>query len=137
MNNLSKVFVFKIAFTAILWVAPLLILPSSLLNIIGFPEQSTSIFIRLLGWAYLCLALGYCFGLRESLKERRAIYIIWVGIVSNGGACLFLAWYGFLGTWSTWGDTVRLAMWISMAATGLITFGLIQFGLREKKFPTI
>jgi hypothetical protein len=137
LNKLSIVFVFKIAVTVIFWCVPLLLLPGSLLESLGFPQQSTHIFIHLLGWAYLSLVVGYYFGLRESWKGRRAIHVIWVGIVSNGGACLFLTFYGLSGAWNTWGDFARLAMWTSVGATGLITLGLILFGLRDNKLPTV
>ena len=38
----------------------------------GFPAQPTEMFVRMLGWAYLALCVGYAFGLRASLRGERA-----------------------------------------------------------------
>jgi hypothetical protein len=137
MNHLSKVFVFKILLTIIGWCFPLLLSPPSWLEGLGLPQQSTYLFIKLLGMAYLALVVGYGFGLRESLRGRRAIGTIWVGIVSNGGACLLLTFYGLSGAWNTWGNLLPWAMWASIGATGLITLGLVLFGLFNDKLPVV
>ncbi len=89
-------------------------------------------FVRLLGWAYLALCVGYWFGLKESLRGRRASGPIWVGIVSNGGAFLYLLYYGALGTWASWGIALQVIGWGSVLATLLITIGLVIFGVRGK-----
>ncbi len=129
MNNLSRVFVFKIAATIIAWCMPLILMPASWLEALGFPQQETYMFVRMLGWAYLALCVGYCFGLRASLQGRRAMGPIWVGIVSNGGACLYLVYYGVVGTWTSWGTPVEIVGWGSVIATALITAGLFAFGV--------
>jgi hypothetical protein len=92
-------------------------------------------FVRMLGWAYLALCVGYAFGLKASLQGRRAAGPIWVGIVSNGGACAYLVWFGLSGEWSAWGSFVQLVLWASAAATASITIGLYVFGVRSYMRP--
>ena len=130
MNHLAKVFVFKIAATILVWCVPLLFFPASLLEAAGFPAQPTYMFVRMLGWAYLALCVGYTFGLAAALKGGRLMGPIWVGIVSNGGACLYLLFYGLTGTWSTWGWMIQVVAWGSILATAVITLGLYRFGVR-------
>lgn len=130
MNNLSKVFVFKISATVLFWSVPLILFPHTLLEAAGFPSQASYMFVRMLGWAYLALCVGYGFGLKAALDGRRAAGPIWVGIVSNGGACIYLATYGFSGAWAGWGGMVQFVAWSSMVATATITVGLYVFGVR-------
>lgn len=130
MNPLSKVFVFKISATVLFWCVPLILFPATVLEAVGFPAQPSYMFVRMLGWAYLALCVGYAFGLKASLQSQRAAGPIWVGIVSNGGACAYLAFFGIAGSWSTWGGFVQLVLWSSVAATAAITVGLYVFGVR-------
>jgi hypothetical protein len=131
MNNLTKVFIFKISTTVLFWCIPLIIFPASILEAVGFPSQPTYMFVRMLGWAYLALCVGYAFGLKASLHGQRAAGPIWVGIVSNGGACLYLTYFGIVGTWSGWGGFVQFVLWSSVLATAAITTGLYLFGVRS------
>lgn len=87
-------------------------------------------FVRMLGWAYLSLCVGYAFALRSALAGKRALGPIWVGVVSNGGAFAYLLYYGVLGTWSSWGAPVQLIAWGSVLATFAITVGLVVYGIR-------
>jgi hypothetical protein len=85
LNNLSIVFVFKIALTLIFWSLLPLLFPPSWLEFFGLPHQSSYVFIKLYGMAALALSVGYGFGLRESYQSqdkqaRRAMSTIWVGI---------------------------------------------------------
>lgn len=133
MNHLSKVLIFKIAGTVLLWCTPLLLFPASVLNTLGFPEQENYMFVRLLGWAYLALCVGYFQALKASLKGFRLMGPIWVGLVSNGGACLYLLFYGLSGTWDDWGGGIQFIAWGSIIATALITAGLYVFGVKGKE----
>lgn len=90
-------------------------------------------FVRLLGWAYLALCVGYGFGLQASLQGKRLKGPIWMGIVSNGGACIYLCAYGFSGAWSHWSGAVQFIAWSSAVATALITAGLYMYGIRGKE----
>ena len=130
MNNLSKVFVFKIAITIFAWCIPFLLFPPYVLKLIGLPDQQPSyMFIRLLGWAYIALCVGYYFGLQASLAGKRSMSAIWVGIVSNGGASLYMLYFGLAGTWVDWGILFQGLAWGSAVATGLITAGLYIYGV--------
>ena len=130
MNNLSKVFVFKISATIIFWCIPLILFPSTVIEKAGLPAQPTYMFIRMLGWGYLSLCVGYYFGLKASLQGKRLMGPIWVGIISNGGAFFYLTYYGALGAWSEWGVLIQFIGWSSVFATAVITLGLIVFGVR-------
>ena len=133
MSGLSRVLLFKISGTIFLWCLPLLLFPASLLESIGFPKQDSYMFVRMLGWAYLALCVGYYFALRASLNGKRLMGPIWVGIVSNGGACLYLLYYGLAGEWSSWSGLVLFILWGSVLATAIITFGLFQYGVRGRE----
>ena len=133
MNNLSKILFFKITATIFFWCIPLLLFPAAALKAVGFPPQENYMFVRLLGWAYLSLCVGYYFALRASLEGRRLMGPIWVGIVSNGGACLYLLYYGATGSWSSWGGAVQFIAWGSICATALITLGLLIYGVNGKE----
>ncbi len=130
VNSLAKVFVLKLAATVLFWCLPLILLPQSVLEAAGFPVQSTYLFVRLLGWAYLALCVGYVFGLKAALRGRRDMSVIWVGVVSNGGACVFLAYFALHGAWASWGGLVQWVGWGSILATAGITAGLYVFGVR-------
>ncbi len=129
MNNLSKVFVFKILATIIFWCIPLIVFSSTALEMAGFPVQSSYMFVRMLGWAYLALCVGYAFGLKSSLKGVREAGPIWVGIISNGGAFGYLLFYGLSGAWIQWGWFVQFVAWSSIVASVSITFGLLLYGV--------
>ena len=130
MSNLTKVFIFKISATIIFWCAPLILLPADTLVEAGLPRQESWMFLRMLGWAYLALCVGYYFGLEASLQGKKLMGPIWVGIVSNGGASAYLFYYGLSGAWSNWSAFIQFVGWASALATALITAGLFIFGVR-------
>ena len=130
LRGLVNVLYAKIGATVIFWCVPLLLFPAHQLELLGFPPQSPWMFVRMLGWAYLALCVGYGFALIEALRGRRLIGAIWVGIVSNGGACAWLFFYGLSGTWATWGSMAQIILWGSAVSTALITCGLFRYGLR-------
>lgn len=131
MNSLSLVLTFKIAATVLFWCVPLLLLPSSMLIELGFPEQSKDLMVvRMLGWAYLALCIGYAFGLKASLQGKRAIGPIWMGIVSNGGACALLLLFGLSASWHDMASLVQFIFWSSVVATAAITAGLWIWGVK-------
>lgn len=131
MNALSLVLTFKIAATILFWCVPLLLLPSSMLIELGFLAQSNDLmFARMLGWAYLALCIGYAFGLKASLLGKRALGPIWVGIVSNGGACVLLLLFGLSSSWNDLSSMVQFIFWSSALATAAITVGLWIWGVK-------
>lgn len=128
LGFLPVVFVVKILFTLLLCV-PLLFFSSELFALAGIPKPINVIFFRLLGMAYVALTVGYIFGLISTLHGDYPTEIIWVGIVSNGGACLLLIAYGINGTWRSWKPLSRTVMWISTVVIGSISLCLIFSGL--------
>ncbi len=145
MNKLTIVFIVKITVTLIFWSLLPLLIPPSWLEFLGLPPQSSYIFIKLYGMAALSLVVGYGFGLKESYQPpnkqdkeaRRAMGVIWVGIVSNAGASLILLLYGLSGSWNTWGFGLQWGLWFSTVATGLIAINLIIFGVLDKTLPVV
>ena len=129
MNGLSRVLVFKIAFTITAACIPLLLFPTSLLQWLGFSVPEPQIFLRLLGMAYAALIVGYGFGLRDSMRGIHPSAMIWVGIVSNGGAALMFAVAASQNVWGSWGVIAQMIMWGSLLSLCIITIGLIRFGL--------
>ena len=128
MNALSRVLAFKIAVTTLFWCVPLLFFPTPLLLWLGFPVPEPQIFLRLLGMAYSALVLGYCFGLRSTLQGVYPSSIVWVGLLSNGGAFAILAIGAVSGAWQSWGSLAQALMWGSLFATGAIAGTLAWFG---------
>ena len=128
MSCLSKLLIFKIAFTVVFACIPLLFLPIGVLRDLGFEAPSPSLFLRLLGMAYLALVMDYGFGLRDSLQGRYPCSTVWVGIVSNGGAALLLGLSGVKGVWENWGLVAQVSMWASVICLWGITLGLITLG---------
>lgn len=133
MTALARVFVVKIAATVLFWCMPLMLFPADVLARLGLPEPGRLLlFVRLLGFAYLALCVGYGFGLAAALKGQRAMGPIVVGIISNGGASLYLCYCGLSGVWSDWVGIMPWLLWSSAAVTGLISFLLYWFGVRGR-----
>lgn len=135
MNALAKVFALKITATVLVWCVPLILLPEAVLEALGFPRQESYLFVRLLGWAYLALCVGYGSGLRAALAKRRAPGPTWMGIISNAGACVLLAYFGLAGTWYHWGAALQALLWASIAASFLITLALYAYGVHGQRDP--
>ena len=130
MSALAWVFVVKIAVTLVGWCGPLLLMPSSTLVTLGIPAGVNQMFVRLLGWAYLSLCVGYVVGLRAVLNHEPALGAVVAGIVSNAGASVLLAYFGFRGAWSEWSGALRFALWASMLFTAAIAVLLYVCGIR-------
>jgi hypothetical protein len=118
----------KIALTLGVWCVPLLLFPSDLLRAIGFPVPEATIFLRLLGMAYLALVLGYGFALRSTLRRDYPAAMVWVGIASNAGAFVLLLVAATQGSWAGWGAPARAVMWASLFGTGTLAAALAWFG---------
>ena len=120
MSKLAWVLVFKIVGTVLSWCVPLILMPAAWLEAFGFPVQDNYMFVRMLGWAYLALCVGYYFALQAALAGKRLMGPIWVGVVSNGGGCLYLLFYGLSGSWAQWGGPIQFIAWSSVVATAAI-----------------
>ncbi len=122
---LKPVLLFKIWFTMLFWAVPLLAAPAGLYEPLGFPRPTAMVFMKLLGAAFLALLVSYVQGLRALKRGQSAANAVAVGIVSNGLACLVILLYGAMGEYGAWGHLARAYMWVSAAATGLVTLGLV------------
>src|SRR5687767_5272461 len=114
MQALSIIFIAKIMLTVFAWCIPLLLFPPALLKWLGFAVPTPEIFLRLLGMAYTALVVGYTFGLRSVLQGNYPVSVVWIGIVSNGGAFLLLVIAATQDIWVPWGFCARLMMWGSL-----------------------
>lgn len=135
MNRLAIVLIIKIFITILAWGVPLLLLPllpADFITGLGFVVLGPQVFIQLLGMAYLALAVGYVFGLRDVLNSTYPTGVVWVGIISNGGAFAVLSFAALFNVWVLWGSCAQLFMWFSLVATGAITSGLIVCGPLER-----
>ncbi|HEY0603808.1 MAG TPA: hypothetical protein VGD58_12895 [Herpetosiphonaceae bacterium] len=120
---------FKIIVTLVFWSVPLLFLRQSFMQRLGIPVPEPFLFIRLLGGAYMALVVGYGLGVRDVQLNRDVTDTVWVGIVSNGLACIILLYYGYAGAWKAWRCLAQIYMALSALLTGGITLGLIWSGL--------
>ena len=130
MNKLSAVLMFKIIVTMAVWSAPLILLPESILIRFVAIEPGGSLFIQLLGWAYLCLCVGYALILKDSLKGKIQIGPICVGILSNAGASAILFWHGISGSWAQKGLLFNTLASGSTVTTLAIPILLYHYGIR-------
>lgn len=132
---LARVIAIKVVITVVFWAMPLLVIWPEALGALGFPGGQSTVFLRLLGAAYASLTVTYVFGLSSLRRGRHPGATIWTGIVSNGAACLILVLDGVTGAWAPWGAPARGFMWTSAVATGLITAGLLRFGMAARAAP--
>lgn len=129
MNTLSKILIAKLAATLSLWCIPLLLFPPRWLSLLGLPQQESYLFVRLLGMAYLAFCIGYGFALKDTLRGRMPLGTVWSSVVSNGGACALLLYYGIAGAWSAWGAPMQGVMWFSVLATAALAAALLRAGV--------
>ena len=127
---LIHVLTVKIAATVLVWCVPLLLFPSAWLIAAGLPADLDWPFLRLLGWAYLALCVGYGFAWQAARRGEVQRGPLWMGVTSNGGASVLLWLQGLGGVWNGWGGLPQFVLWSSAVATALITAGLIRYGLR-------
>lgn len=120
VSFISFVLLLKISLTLALWALPSLLLPEKAFAWLGFPSVRPRVFIKLLGMSYLALLVGYVDGWLN-LPAAYPVVAVKMGLISNGGACLVLVWFSIQGHWSNWGRLARAHMWVSTAATGLVT----------------
>ena len=127
MRGLKGLLIRKIVITGIFWCIPLLAFPTSWLVAGGIPAPEPLLFVRLLGAAYLALLVGYYMGMKGLEKGDNPKQVIYMGIASNGLACLLLAYFGATGSWASWGLGAQIFMWISALGALAITLNLLRF----------
>lgn len=127
MRGLRGLLIRKIVITGIFWCIPLLAFPTSWLVALGIPAPEPLVFVRLLGAAYVALLVGYYMAIKGLEKGENPEQAIYMGIASNGLACVLLAYFGITGSWSSWGVGAQVFMWISALGALAITFNLLRF----------
>ena len=133
LERLRRLYEVKIAGTVLLWCLPLSVQPQSLMTALDLNTPIASLFLRLLAIAYLALCVGYGLGWRAAGQGVLLTGPLWVGLVSNGGACVLLTAYGSMGAWNNLPPTIQSALWLSAASTALITLGLWLLGLQRRQ----
>ena len=113
MTWLSLLLLVKIIGSVLFLVLPLLFLSKEKLEKALLVQAQTPQLFRLYGMAILALLVGYSFGVSAAESETFPWGVVFMGIVSNGGAALILLF-------SAGSKTNRIS---------LIVFGLIALGL--------
>ncbi len=125
-KGLKGIFIRKIAITALFLCIPLLLFPPSLFNSLGIPLTVSTMFLRLLGVAYLALLVGYYYGIKALERQQNPLFAIDMGIVSNGAAFIVIIYFGITGAWTKWSLAAELYMWALSFGALLITGKLLR-----------
>jgi hypothetical protein len=128
MTWLRKVLLIKAVLTLVFWVLPLLFLPAGLFPDLGIPTwtPAANVFLRLLGAAYLSIAIVELWGALNAAHRRSAALL---GIVSSAVTSLVLCrdiFYGELWNWGVFGWALML-LWLllyTVFAIALLVTGL-------------
>ena len=97
MKLLINILILKIVATVGTWSLPLILMPAAALNFIGLTPPDNTLFLRLLGWAYVALCTGYYAGLVQARRGLIDRGVMTMAVVSNGGACLMMLAYALFG----------------------------------------
>lgn len=127
LEPLFRVLVVKISVTIVFWCIPLLFFPASWFVKFGLPAPEPMMFVRLLGAAFLALVVGYSFGLDDIKKGKKPTNVIWMGIVSNGFACIILTYYLLTEGYIKWNTLGQIFVTVSALTTFCITILLIRY----------
>jgi hypothetical protein len=128
MSWLRKVLAVKIVLVLIFWILPLLLLPTGLFPELGIPTWTTAanVFLRLLGAAYLAIAVVETWGFFDAAHRPSAVL---AGLASSAGAS-FVLWhdifYGELWNWAVLGK-VLISIWLLLH--GVFTIALLATGM--------
>lgn len=128
MTWLRKVLLIKAVLTLVFWVLPLIFLPAGLFPDLGIPTwtPAANVFLRLLGAAYLAIALVELLGFAEAAHRRTAAML---GLISSAVTSLVLCrdiFYGELWNWGVFGWALMM-MWLllyAVFAVALLVTGL-------------
>lgn len=125
-KELKGIFIRKIVITALFLCIPLLLFPASLFNSLGIPLTVPTMFLRLLGVAYLALIVGYYYGIKALERQQNPLFAIDMGIASNGAAFVVIIYFGITGAWTKWSLAAELYMWALSFGALLITGKLFR-----------
>ena len=135
LRLLERTLVSKIVLTTVLWAVPFLFFSREALEpLMGVvPEPLFS--LRLLGWCYVALIVGYGAGLLEVRAGRMPWGVVAMGLVSNGGGAGLLGAHLLFGAGRSLPVLAATMNWISWIALLAITTGLGvgAFAARERR----
>ncbi len=94
MNAINVVLVIKIVITIVFLVGPLLLLPQAKLETRLARGAKSPMLFRLYGVSMLALVVAYASGFWQALQGDFPWGVVWMGIVSNGGAAAVLLLLG-------------------------------------------
>ena len=122
----------KIAITLVVWSIPPLFFPVSVLQWL-FAEtaaltasyEALLFNTRLMGVAFFALLAGYAFGLGAIRRGEFPYHVVYVGLVSNGGATLLILIAALSGSFDAWPMFARAAYFMSGAVLFAITAVLV------------
>ena len=108
-----------------------LVFPECLLGLLfGETPEPTPLYqalvlnTRLMGVAFLALVTAYAFGLRAIAGKQFPYAIVYVGLVSNGGAALLILVAALTGLLTDWPASPRIGYFVSLSAVTAITAAL-------------
>lgn len=130
MSLLTATLILKIAGTALLFIVPLLLLPSGrLLKLAGLPAEALGAVptFRLLGVAYIALLVGYASGFPQIAVGQFPWGVVAMGIASNGGSAATLV---ATGAWRKPLSRVGLAFTLLITALLFLTAFLGETAIR-------
>src|SRR3954454_15471499 len=113
MTWLRKVLAVKIVLALLFWILPLLLLPAGFFPELGIPTwtPAAKVFLRLLGAAYLAIAIVETWGFFDPARRPSAVL---AGLASSAGAS-FVLWhdifYGELWNWAVLGKAL-VSIWM-------------------------
>ena len=128
MTWLRKILAVKIVLMLVFWILPLLLLPAGLFPELGIPTwtPAANVFLRLLGAAYLAIAVVETWGFFDMTHRPSAVL---AGLASSAGAS-FVLWhdifYGELWNWAVLGK-VLVSIWLLLH--GAFTIALLATGV--------
>lgn len=128
MTWLRKVLAVKIVLSVLFWILPLLLLPAGFFPELGIPTwtPAAKVFLRLLGAAYLAIAIVEAWGFLDPARRASAVA---AGLASSAGATIVLwhdIFYGELWNWAVLGK-VLVSIWLVLHTA--FTLALLATGL--------
>ncbi|MEM8661010.1 MAG: hypothetical protein AAGF35_09005 [Pseudomonadota bacterium] len=133
LELVKQVLLYKIVITILLWALPFLLAPANVLQLLMGAVPEPIFNLRLLGWAYVALIIGYVGGLLQARNGVMPLQIIAMGLVSNGGASLLVLGHLLWGTGAELRGLPAFLTWFSFIALALITIGLVVAALQYKR----
>ena len=88
---------------------------------------------RLMGVTFLALITAYAFGLRAIVGNQFPYAIVYVGLVSNGGAALLILVAALTGLLTDWPAFPRIVYFVSLSAVTAIAAALAWSLVRARR----